>query len=216
MEEGKWFIMKQSRTDAEIDSLLGRGGIGATRRDAIFEKVLEHAQASRPSRSRWRWAAATFFAAGAAAALVVVVPRLSTNGQAPFRAKGAAAKSATSPPTADIECLGATLDACPAGSLVIVRVAGARGFVSAWAEPAGGGERIWYFSADGFSPLVDALSAVPVATTRAVKVGPEHKPGGYVVRILVTPQPMAREALLHLPMDAAVAKGQRLLTITSP
>jgi hypothetical protein len=216
VEEGKWFIMKQARTDAEIDSLLARGGIGATRRDAILEKVLERAQAPSPSRSRWRWAVATAFATGAAAALVLIVPRLSTHEQTPFRAKGSAAKSSATPPSADIECLGATLDACPTGSLVIVRVGGARGFVSAWAEPAGGGERIWYFSADSFSPLVDALSAAPVATTRAVKIGPEHRPGGYVVQILVTERPMAREALLRLPANATLAKGRRLLTITSP
>jgi hypothetical protein len=120
------------------------------------------------------------------------------------------------PPSADIECLGATLDACPTGALVVVRVGGVRGFVSAWAEPVGGGERIWYFSADGFSPEVDALSEGPVATTRAVKIGPEHRPGGYVVHVVVTEGAMAREALMRLPANAALAKGQRLLTITSP
>ena len=48
-------------------------------------------------------------------------------------------------PSVEIECLGATLEACPTGSLLVVRVAGVRGYVSAWAEPVGGGEKILVF-----------------------------------------------------------------------
>jgi hypothetical protein len=95
-------------------------------------------------------------------------------------------------------------------------VAGVRGFVSAWAEPAQGGERIWYFSAETFSPLVDAVSAIPAATTRAVKIGPEHASGTYVVHIRVTERPMGRDDLLRLPVSAALVSDTGLLTVTSP
>ena len=97
-----------------------------------------------------------------------------------------------------------------------MRVAGVRGYVSAWAEPAGGGKRIWYFSADTSSPLVDAIPTSPAIATRAVKIGPEHAPGAYVVEVRVTERPMARDALLRLPESAALAKGRARLTVTSP
>ncbi len=98
----------------------------------------------------------------------------------------------------------------------MVRVAGVRGYVSAWAEPAGGGERIWYFSADTSSPLVDAVSTSPAVATRAVKLGPEHAAGAYVVEVRVTAKPIARDELLRLPEDAALAKGRARLTVTLP
>jgi hypothetical protein len=206
--------MQRARTDAELDSLLSRGGIGATRRDAILETVLARVTTGRPARSHWRWAFATVVAAGAAAALVVLFPRPQPQGA--FRAKGGAARSSMTAPSAGIECVGAALDACPAGSLVVVRVGGVRGFVSAWAEPTGGGERIWYFSADDSSPLLDALTENSAATTRAVKIGPEHRPGIYVVQVVVTERPTARDQLLRLPASAALAQGRSLLTISSP
>jgi hypothetical protein len=209
--------MKHTRTTEELDSLLGRGGMGAARRDAILESVLARVRAEAPARSRWRWSLAGFgVATAAAAALFLLVPRLSPPSSSPFRAKGTAARPPASKPSADIECLGATLDACPTGSLLVVRVAGVRGYVSAWAEPAGGGERIWYFSADTSSPLVDAVPTSPAIVTRAVKIGPEHAAGAYVVQVRVTERPMAREALLRLPGSAALAKGRARLTVTSP
>jgi hypothetical protein len=204
--------MKTPRTTEELDSLLGRGGIGATRRDAILETVLAGVKAERPSRSRWRWSFAGLGAAAAAAALFLLTPRFSSTPSS-FRPKGTAANP--SAPSADIECLGATLNACPKGSLLIVRVTSMRGFVSAWAEPAGGGERIWYFSADTFAPLVDG-AITSAATTRAIKVGPEHVPGTYVVKVRVTERPMGRDDLLHLPVTTALFETRRLLTVTLP
>jgi hypothetical protein len=94
-------------------------------------------------------------------------------------------------------------------------VAGVRGFVSAWAERAGGGERIWYFSADTFAPQVDAVPTA-TATTRAIKIGPDHAPGTYVVKVRVTKQPMGRDSLLHLPATSALVETQSLLTVTLP
>ena len=207
--------MKHTRTTEEIDSLLGRGGIGAARLDTILESVLARVRAEAPARSRWRWSLAGLgAAAAAAAALFLLVPRFSPPASSPFRAKGTVAPATK--PSAEIECLGATLDACPTGSLLVVRVAGVRGYVSAWAEPAGGGERIWYFSADTSSPLVDAVSTSPAVATRAVKLGPEHAAGAYVVEVRVTAKPIARDELLRLPEDAALAKGRARLTVTLP
>jgi hypothetical protein len=204
--------MKPTRTTEELDSLLGRGSIGATRRDDILQTVLAHVKAEAPARTRWRWSLAGLATAAAAAALILFVPRFPPPTSSSFRAKG----TGVTAPSVRLECLDATLDACPTGSLLVVRVAGVSGFVSAWAEPREGGERIWYFSAETFSPLVDAVSAIPAATTRAVKIGPEHTSGTYVVQIRVTERPMGRDDLLRLPVGAALAAAQVSLTITSP
>ncbi len=116
----------------------------------------------------------------------------------------------------NLECLGGTLEACPTGSLVAVSAIGVSGYVSAWAEPAGGGERIWYFSAEGASPFLDPTSVAPAAKTLAAKIGPEHRPGQYLVQVRVTEQPMKREQLLHMQTGAAIVSGQFLLNVTKP
>lgn len=214
MKEAMWANMKQTRTDAELDTLLERGGLGLTRREAILSAVLERVQADRRTKSRWRQAFVAAGTLGAVAALLLIMPRFSPH--SPLRAKGVGAKPSISASTAEIDCLGATPDACPMGSLVIVRVAGVRGFISAWADPVGGGERIWYFAADSFSPLVDALSTSSAATTRAVKIGPEHRPGAYVVRVSVTERPMARREILGLPAEDTLFQGQFSLRVMPP
>jgi hypothetical protein len=208
--------MKPIRNKEEIDSLLGRGSIGATRRDAILQTVLARIGAESPARTRWRWSFAGLgTVAVVAAAIFLLLPRFTQPGLSPFRAKGTAAKPpATS--SVELECLGATLDACPTGSLLVVRVTGVRGYVSAWADPVGGGERIWYFSADSHTPLVDAVLTPSASTTRAIKIGPEHLASTYVVEIRVTEQPMRREDLMRMPESTALARGQGLLNVTSP
>lgn len=194
--------------------MLGRGSMGAARRDAILQTVLARVRAEAPSRRSWRWAFAGFGAAATATAVLLFVgPRFASPALSPFRAKGTANSSA---PSAEIDCLGATLAACPTGSLLVVRVAGVRGYVSAWAEPVGGGERIWYFSAESRSPLVEPAAMVSAATSRAVKIGPEHAAATYLVQVRVTERPMGRDDLLRLPESAALASRQDRLTVTLP
>jgi hypothetical protein len=207
--------MNRNWSKQKLDSLLGRGGIGASRRDAILDKVLARVKSEAPPRFRWRWPLAGLASlAAATAALLLLLPRFSPSSSSLFRAKGAATKLAAAPSTT-IECLGGTLGACPIGSLLVVRVSGARGYVSAWAIPAGGGERIWYFSADTFSPLLDATSVTSAVATRAVKIGPEHVPGAYIVQLRLTEQPMMRADLLHAPASSALVAEEIVLTISS-
>jgi hypothetical protein len=211
--------MKQRRTTEELDALLGRGGLGATRRDSVLEAVLESVKAERPSRVWWRWSFAGLGAAAAAtAALFLLLPRPSPQPVAPstFRAKGLAAQTPAATPAVEIECSGGPLDACPSGSLLLVRGVGVRGFVAAWAEPVGGGERIWYFSADTSSPRVDGIAPEATSPSRAVRIGPEHKAGAYVVETRITDRPLTRAELLHLPVGAALAAGRVSLSVTSP
>jgi hypothetical protein len=178
--------------------------------------VLARVQPALPARTRWRWPIAGIGLAAAAAVLFLVVPRHAHQSATPsaFRAKGLGSQHRT--PVAGIECLGGTLAACPTGSLLVVRVAGVRGFVSAWAEPAAGGERIWYFSAETVSPVVDGVATDSTPTSRAIKLGPEHRPGAYAVEIRVTEKPMPRGELLQLPPGAALVTARAALSVASP
>ncbi len=207
--------MTRTRTTEELDSLLGRGRMGASRRDAILSTLLARAAVERRTRSRRRWSFVGLAAVAAAAAgMFLLTPRLSPRSGAPFRPKGGATEPST--PSVAMECLGATLAACPTGSRLVVSATGVRGFVSAWAEPVGGGERIWYFSADTVSPPVDSGSDRTAHAIHADKVGPEHVAGTYRVEVRVTERPVARADLLRLEDGAWLAKGQYSLTVTSP
>ncbi len=210
--------MKTTRTTEELDSLLGRGSVGATRRDAILAGVLAHTAIRRRAQSRWRWPfAGLATVAAAAAGLFLLAPRLSSPLPSPpqggFRAKGGATPAG---PSLAMECFGASLSACPTGSRLIFSGTGVRGFLSAWAEPVGGGERIWYFAADTVSPAIDPDAGEPALATRAVKVGPEHAAGSYRIEVRLTERPMARTELLQLSDNAGLAREQFSLTVTSP
>ena len=200
--------MKGKRTTDELDALLGRGGLGACKRDSILETVLQKVTNQQRRRRLWRWSVVGAGLAAAAASAVLIMPRhlsqptMSTS----FRAKGTPTRPIA--PSARVDCLGGTLAACPAGSLLVLNVVGARGFVSAWAEPVGGGERIWYFSADTHCPWVDGLAGDSAAANRAVKIGPEHSPGRYLVEIRVTSRPMGRADLLRLTEDSALVTSR--------
>ena len=97
---------------------------------------------------------------------------------------------------------GAGLDATPArwarrSCFEIPRRRSAGGYLAGYAEPRGGGERIWYFSADGETPAVPAAAAEATAAfQRAIRVGPETGPGEYIVRLFLTRVPMSKSALL--------------------
>lgn len=211
--------MKHRRTTEELDALLGRGGLSPTRRDVVLEAVVNHVKRERSGRSWWGWSFAGLGAAAAAAvALLLVAPwrPSQTTAESSLRAKGSALPNRATAPAVEIGCSESTLQACPFGSLLVIRAIGVRGFVGAWAEPVGGGERIWYFSAETTSPMVDGVAPDSTAASRAVKIGPEHSAGTYAVEIRVTDRPMGHADLLRLSPTAALAIGRASLTVTSP
>lgn len=210
MIKGSWAEMNSRWSKKHLDTLLGRGGMGAASRDAVLENVLAKIQDTATPRRRWSWSWILAWSGVAAtvAALVLLVPRFS---QPTFRAKGA--QSPAAKPSATLLCLGATLDACPTGSLLALRITGATGYISAWAQPAGGRERIWYFSAETSSPFIDERAPATEVVQRAVRLAAEHTVGSYVVEIRVTPRPMKREELLHAPADATLLATQSRFTV---
>ena len=84
--------------------------------------------------------------------------------------------------------------------------AGARtGYVSAYAEPVGGGERVWYFSAEHSAPAIAASGGATAPLDAAVQIGPEHRPGRYFVHLVVAARPLSRSETLQPPAGDALA-----------
>jgi hypothetical protein len=176
--------------DAELDALLARGRLSGPTRERVLANVLDQVQ---PPRSR-HWAKTAAFVllpAAAALALFVGVGRWgSTLSGAHGEGGGFEAKGTASDVVhVDAACTGGPMLACPRGSRLVFHVqAGARpGYLAAYADPAAGGERVWYISAEGESPLVQSGTL-----ERAILIGPEHAADRYVIHALVSGRPLAR------------------------
>jgi hypothetical protein len=106
------------------------------------------------------------------------------------------------------------LSACPVGSRLLFAVEGAgTGYLAAYADPARGGERIWYFSRDSQSPALAPVAGTQVAP-KAILLGTEHPPGDYLVQVLVTSEPLSRAQLARSP--ATIARRQFSLRVVPP
>jgi hypothetical protein len=180
------------RTDEEIDVLLGQGRVAPSVKDRVFDQVIADLARQEPRRRARAPLLVGLFAVAGAAALLLLVPRPSDFG---FRRKGAGSEGATGMPV-QIACVGGTLATCPVGATLLFSFQGeGSGFLAAYAQPrTGGGERIWYFSGDGESPRLAAGNDTTVAP-RAIRIGPEHAPGEYTVRLFFTRAPVARSLL---------------------
>jgi hypothetical protein len=197
------------RSDRHIDALLARGGLAGSEDDRILEAVLSR-HARRSWRRRW-FALGTGLSFAAAAAVVLVM--------GPFRA----GREGFAPRGADLEglavevaCLGNSLAACPRGATLLFALRGGSpgGYLAAWAEPVRpGGERVWYFSADQETPLLQASPTSAQALSRGVRIGPEHAVGDYRVHVLLSDQPLSRAALEGAPPGVR-ARAELTLTIT--
>lgn len=188
-----------------IENLLSRGNLSGAQRDEIFERVIEQTvlRERRHIWRRWvaRWGPGTGLALSAALAVALWArPR---NDSDELRAKGGGGAPGL---TVNVECQPGSLSACARGSTLVFSVEGAPAgaYLAGYAEPARGGERIWYFSADGESPALGTPDSRVLA--RGVRLGPEHAPGAHRVRLLVTARPLDRSALLHPSRDTVIAE----------
>ena len=135
-------------------------------------------------------------ALGAAAGLLLLL-RSDPDDDGPGRPKGARAPTVI-PLVAELTCAGAHRAACPAGSRLSIAVTGGRegGYLGAFAEPAGGGTRVWYFSAeDGVATLSDSAGETRLAS-RSIVLGPEHPAGRYRVHVVLSDRPLSRREIL--------------------
>jgi len=167
--------------EEKVDYLLSRGALSGSQREQILEAALRSARA-HPAQARrrwWAWGGGGFVLAAGAAAFLLWA-RVPSQGD--FREKG----SAGGAPAIELLCLGASVKACPLGSLVAFQVDGREGFLSAYADPVPTGERIWY--------LTNEPVRGPVVP-KAARVGTEHRPGDYRVHVILSRQALPRDHL---------------------
>ena len=208
--------MGAGRSDDEIDALLSEGRLSGAVKDRIFDGALRDAGAKPVESSgglAWRRRLGVAgLTLAAAAAVIALVPQLGRHGDDhAFRAKGGGAAL-----DLDVACVAAgtaSLAACPRGAMLVFSIRGARadgGYLAAYAEPRAGGERVWYFSADGETPPLPAASADQATRPleKAIVIGPEHSPGEYRLMLFVTRVPLAKAALLAGPQGADVVSAR--------
>ena len=198
-----------NHSEDELDRLLARGKLGGPGHDRIVQAVL----AGRAREGR-RWRRPALVSSGLALALAAGVALFAVPDRVrdDLRAKGPTAARPT--PRLDVSCVGARLDACPVGATLLFATVGASpgGYLTAYAEPVAGGERIWYFSAEGRSPGVATSTGTEVAA-EGVTVGAEHAPGEYRVRLWLTGRPVVRAAALAGAPGDVRAKAEIRLTV---
>jgi hypothetical protein len=188
--------MPARRSDDDLDALLAHGRLSGAVRDRIFDRVAGEAGAGRRPGIVWggRWSLGLGALAAAAAIVLVAIPREHAPPDA-LRAKGEGVPAVT----LEVSCPGGTLAACPVGATLLFGAEGTgEGFLAAYAQPRPAGERVWYFSADGESPMLRPMGGLQAAS-RAVRLGAEHAPGPYVLHLFLSRSPLTREALLAGP-----------------
>ena len=182
--------------DQDIDFLLARGRRSGRQREETLDRILDRVVPGRATNRRAWLAGASMAAAAAAASRSSWRGHMATEG--PFAARGTSGAA----PRVDLVCAGGSLDACPQGSrLLFAASAGGRtGYLAAYAEPVGGGgDRVWYFSAEHTAPVLVAGAGGAAPLDAAVQIGPEHRAGRYFVHLVVAARPLSREEALRPP-----------------
>jgi hypothetical protein len=195
--------------DEDLDWLLAKGTLSGPERDRMFERVVKAARMQR-SRSRARRASGAAAVALGLAAGVLLVARAHPNAHptGSFTARG----GATAGTAVEVFCAGGTLGACPRGARLLFGSV-VHGYLAAYADRSGSGERIWYFGAGGESPLV-GTGPREAPADRAILVGPEHAPGAYTLHVLVGSRPLSAAEALDPKSAAVVASGVVPLVVT--
>jgi hypothetical protein len=190
-------------SDDEIDYLLSRGKLGGSQRARILEAALAASRAG--FWARWRaklaWSAGGLaFATGAAVLLLTL--RAPRQDAASFQVKGPG-----DAPLILMACLGAQASDCPTGSKLAFALEGWRdkgGFLTAYADPAGAGERVWYLNNEAVGAA--QAGARPRVIRKAAVIGDGQPPGSYRVHAIFSSHPVPREALAGLPPADTLAR----------
>jgi hypothetical protein len=202
-------------SDDEVDHLLSRGGLGREHKARLLQNVLASMPAVGPPRPRPRWRRQAVGALSLMAGLAIVAlwwrPSVSTVSE--FRAKGAAMPV----PVIGMSCLGGSVGACPRGSRIAFWLEGGTqeaGFVTAYADPVGGGERVWYLTNEPTAARSLGSAESPHVIPRAVLVGPEQPSGRYGVEVILSRSPVKHEDLPRLASAGIVTRASFDLVVS--
>jgi hypothetical protein len=192
-------------SDQQLDLLLGRGKLRGPVAEQMREQVLDAVAPKHTLRPRLFRVVGPVIAMAAAASFGIVWIG-SRSPDAGFRPKGAAAGQ---PVLLGLTCSNGTPAACHRGARVSLAFGrGATGYLGVYAEPEGGGGRIWYFSReDGAASLSVVEGGGAVLASRSILLGPEHSAGNYRVHVVIASRTLDRTEIL----DPATA-GVRLRT----
>jgi hypothetical protein len=204
-------------TDDELDLLLSRGHLRGPVAERARERLLDSAApAPPPWWRRIRFVLPVLATAMAATAGLVLVARTPSDPNQPtgeFRNKGGSGRSAL----LGLTCAGASADHCPRGARVSVAVSGgSAGYLGGYAEPEGGGERIWYFSVeDGIAALTGGSDQARLVS-RSILLGPEHQAARYRVQLLLAARPLSRAEILDQKTPGVLARQSFSLNVVAP
>jgi hypothetical protein len=192
--------------EPNLDFLLAKGARSGRQRESTLDCILDRVTPGKTANGRrWLVAASTAMAMAAALLLVAGVKPHATG--AAFGARGTSAAE----PRVELVCAGGKLDACPSGSRLLFVVSGGTrpGYLAAYAEPVGGGrDRVWYFSGERNAPVIPAGADPATPLDTAVRIGPEHGVGRYLVHLVVGSRPLSREeALRPAATDTLLSKS---------
>ncbi len=178
----------------QLDGLLARGGLSGAARERVLESVL---QTAKPRRS-WlmqgvRWGALP--AALLVASALVLNPRAAENAR--FRAKGEVLGKTVAQFELVCGARGATGTHCSTSDTLYFSAnrISSEPFLSAYADPEGGGERLWFFPSTGQPSLELRASSAHQAASRAIPL--RGIPAGrYRVTLLLSAAPLSRAQAL--------------------
>ncbi len=203
-------------SDDDIDHLLSQGRLGRAHKERLLRRVLGSIPSppvtvDRPSRRRWHVLGVLPLACGA----VILALWWRPNGErgSSFRAKGTPALA----PVVGMSCLGGSVRACPSGSRIAFWLEGGTqetGFITAYADPAGGGERVWYLTNEPASAVSANLPGSPSVVPKAAVIGREQSSGRYGVHVIFTRRPVAHADLRRLSPAETVTRADFDLVVS--
>jgi hypothetical protein len=198
-------------SDRQIDSLLARGDLSGAESDRILENVLNR-RAHRPLWRRLLVPAGGSLTLATAAVLLLVAGPWSGRKTEEFSARG----TGVAHDDLDVACMNGSRFACPRGSTLLfaAREGAPSGYLAAWAEPARGGERIWYFSAEGEVSRIAPPATGTQPLSRGIRIGPEHSPGEYRVHLVVSATPLGKAELLSASPPGVLLRQELTLVVT--
>jgi hypothetical protein len=184
---------------SELDWLLARGRLSGP----ALERVLERAVSTQRPTQRLKWHLFWFAPAVAAGLAIFLVRPWQLDGG--FRSKGSAGTGAAV--RVELVCgdqAGNDVRCARSDSLYFSTAGGTADarFVSAYAEPEGTGERVWFFPTSS-DPSI-ALESGPERHVLKRGIRLEGVPAGrYRVRIAISDRPLERTEVLGAPAETA-------------
>ncbi len=197
-----------------MDYLLSAGGLGGSQQarifDAVARTVRRHERRDLIHRLLGARFAKPIVAIIVASTACLVVCTWKGTDSAPFRTEGLVTMDSVV--RVEVECLRATLAACPRGSILAFSMSGAaaEGFVTAYLVPSQNTRPVWL--------LINQPTSARAAgggdlLARGARVPDTLAPGRYTVEAVVTRHPQSREQALDPARAETIARARFMAVV---